>query len=671
MKWRQRAALITACVTGMGVSFIYHLLKDVDIVGEIKAPVHVNIEIDKTYMRFISVVATLNGGNALYLLSPTTNTGNPTRTVVMYTEIKQGRETPFVHALFFRIPKDAAAETLGAIEGTGVFIGNKAFYFSRADIAGLGAVEQDGYLLYALPGLEYQKSFLGRWINWYGDFNLVVKTFLAFFIHPEKFVLTWIFIICFLIICRTTIANIYCFLGKQNVLLSGFLPLAAIFVFGFILSLNGYVRYSLWRDELYSACIASNPARSVLTTFEDPGNPPFYFILLRFWFMVFGWTEQSGRLLSAVLGGAAVVSLYILVQFFAGRKAALMAAVFMAVNTYLTGFSREMRGYILEVFLVSVVALRLLIFTRKGGRTFVNLMWYVVPSVLLVNTHYYGVLLIITNFSFFIAVSLKTKTFIWKKTILFFAGNVFIALSLLPFFIYTALRKTLLDVDFNAWIQKPGFMWKCLAALALFLALLYARLRKTVFQKIMSGSRRYLLDYALFAQTAVFLLAFGFSLYRPILREKYLVILFPFLLVTAAVVFAGILENVSSKSIAGLCAACVYICILTGYEAKSGDETGAYKESHVFMSRDAESRAQNKTVELIPGRFFPAERFLGYSYKQLPLYNPGDIYDVLFFHPEHRTEVEAYSDLAKFGIRADHALQIRVNETSSVFKIYP
>ena len=66
MKTWQKAILSIICVLGMGVSFAHHLFKDPDIVGEIKAPVHVNIEIDKNFIRFVSVIATLNPDDTLY-----------------------------------------------------------------------------------------------------------------------------------------------------------------------------------------------------------------------------------------------------------------------------------------------------------------------------------------------------------------------------------------------------------------------------------------------------------------------------------------------------------------------------------------------------------------------------------------------------------------------------
>ena len=672
MKTWQKAILAIICVLGMGVSFAHHLFKDPDIVGEIKAPVHVNIEIDKNFMRFVSVIATLNPGDTLYQLSPTTDVSGILQPVVLYSEIRQGTQVPFVHGLFLRIPKESAGEVLDAIDGVSVFIGNKTFYFSHSRVTGLQGREQGGYLLYKLPGLEYKKSVIGPWINWYGDFNLAVKTAAAFFVYPAQFIITWLFLICLLIICRSEIAGIYGVLRKRHILLLELLPLGLVVLAGFMLRFNGYIRHSAWFDELYSACTASNPNRPFLSVSEDPGNPPFYFILLRFWFVVFGWTEQSGRLLSVLLGSAAVISLYVMVKRFANRKTALLASVFMAANTYLIGYSQEIRGYILEAFLVPLIVIRFFIFMQKRERIFKNLAWYGILSVLLVNTHYYGSLFVLANFIFYILYSIRTKTFIWKKTILFFAGNVIIALSLLPFFIHTALRQALLDKAFNSFIPRPGIMLQCTAAAIPLFLLVYVYLRRTVFPGIISKQRRYLLDYMLFAGAAIFLMAFGFSLYRPILYQRYFTLLVPFLPASLALVLAGTFENSHSKPVTVLCAIAMYICILAGYEYKTGGGNSAYRESHVYISSDAESHPKNKSGEYPPiEQRADAAGFYGYSFNKLPWYVSGDTYDVVYFNPLKKFKEELDTATAALGINPEKILRIRVNETTSVFKIYP
>jgi len=671
MKSWVKSILILCCLLGMGISFAYHIRLDYDSLDDIKASVHVNIEIDKEYMSSVLIIASLEDGDKFFTLSLDNN--SKLRTVVLYCEIHDGEPfPPFIRKLFLYMPQNMAQETLNAIDGISIFIGNKMFYFTHSDVASLQSMEQNGYILYELHGLEYEKSItaillkMPQWINWYGDFNLAVKAVSAFFIHPEKYIITWCFIFCFLILCWSNIKNIYTAIQKQKLPLLELLLLGFIILTGFILRINDYVRYSSWGDELYSACQASNPNQPFINTFEDPGNPPFYYILLRFWFILFGWTEQSGRLLSVLTGCAAIVSLYIFVKRFADKKSAILVALYTAVNFYFIGFSQEMRAYILEVFLVSIVAHRFLIILQERKLRLKIFIWYIIPSILLVNTHYFGSLFIFATFLFYIVYSVKTKTFTWNKTILFFTGNILIASSLLPFFIHTAFQNALLDSSFNTFIRKPGLTLICITAFIPLFGILYIYLRKTILKKILSKVYNNILDYSLFVTASVYLIAFGISLYRPILTTTYLIILYPLLFAIVAIVLINVFTN-SSKLIGGLCIGFAFIWIAGGYETERGGNTGVYKESQSYISKDAEAHFQNISMETSIWVGKDASSF--YGYKELPLFAPGDNYDVLYFR-HIRSEKHMYSETVALGISAEKVLRIHVNTSRSIFKIY-
>jgi uncharacterized membrane protein len=679
MKSWQKTILIFCCLLGIGISFIYHLGTNLDTLGEIRAPIHVNVEIDKAYMPSVSIIASFNSGDKLFPLSA--EVSDELCTVVLYSKILYTNITDlFIHRLSLHIPKEAAQEALNAIEGVSIFIGNKMFYFSHFDTLNLQGKEQGDFMLYELPGLEYRKSVIGTWlklppfVDWYGDFNMAVKAVLAFFILPEKFIVTWGFLVCLLVLCKTNIEKFYLVMRKKE-FLSEWLLLGLVVLVGFILRLNGYVRHSSWLDELYSACQASNPNLPFINTFSDPGNPPFYFILLRLWFMLFGWTEQSGRLFSVLTGSAAIVSLYILVKLFANKKAAFLAALYMAVNVYYIDFSQEMRSGTLQVFLVTIVAVRFLIIIQKRELGIANLIWYIIPSVLLVNTHYYGSVVIFANFLFYITDSVRTKTFAWKKTFFFFLGNILIAISLFPYFIQTTLQGALLNTEFNAGIPAPGLQLKslplmCITVFAPLLGILYIYLRKTIFKKNRGFAHTCLLDYAIFTTSAVYFIVFGISLYRPILVLRYLVGLTPLLIAFITIIFMNVFTN-NSKLIGGLCIGFVFAWIAGGYNTErwwgGSPRMDIYHESLAYISKDAEAHPKNISVEKL--KLLWANP-LFYGYKQLPLYVPGDTYDVLYFNPLDYFDEQMYSVITELGISTEKVLRIRVNDSKSVFKIY-
>ena len=460
----------------------------------------------------------------------------------------------------------------------------------------------------------------------------------------------------------------------------GFLPewllLSLIVLVGFFLRLNGYERYPLWDDEIFSVNITSNPNLPFMDSFNDPGNPPLYSILLRLWFGLFGWTEQSGRLFSVFTGCAAIILLYILVKRFANRKAAFLAALYMAVSAYFISFSYDIRSYSLQVFLVTIVAIRFLVILVKQKFGFASLVWYIIPSALLVNTHYYGSLVIFANFLFYAADSVRTKTFAWKKIVLFFTVNVLIAFSLLPYFIKSALQGALLNSGFNEWIPAIGLQLQslpliCIAIFIPILGILYIYLRRTSFKKKLFGTHAFLLDYTIFTASAVYFIAFGISLYRPILFQRYLFILSPLLIAFFAVLLMNVFAN-NSKLIGGLCIGFAFILIADGYNVGlkvyglTSPRFYTYNPGLAYITRDAEAHPQNISVE--KPLTWTGEIF---GNRQLPLYVPGEAYDVLYINPGSNSKENIYSTINGLGISAEKVMRIRINTWRSVFKIYP
>ncbi|MDR0464068.1 MAG: glycosyltransferase family 39 protein [Treponema sp.] len=542
--------------------------------------------------------------------------------------------------------------------------------------------EHNGFMLYELRGLEYKKSFISSllkihpWINWYGDLNFTVKTISYFIYHPDKFIITWCFLFVILIIFRNNINNIYSVIIKQKTQLAEYALLCFIALTGFILRINGYDFHSSWYDELYSSVIASDPNKPFINTFGDPGNPPFYFILLRVWFIIFGWTEQSGRFLSIITGTAAIIALYILIKRFANKKAAFMAVLYMSVSEYFIGFSQETRSYILVVLLAVISADRFLIIIKNQNLTIKNLTGYIIPTILLVNTHYYGILMVFASFLFFVIYLTNTKTLTKKKTIVFFAGNIIIALSFLPYFFYTALNKALLDQNFNSWIQKPGRDFIYTALVIVLLGAMYLYKRKFLYTTIISSSCKIFINYALFISSVIYLIAFSISFYRPLLERKYIIILYPFIIAVVALILLKIITIFIDKTFtnkAKLFTNIFIVFFVLLLILNELDEPGGgwdlYQEAQAYISKDSDANSQliNMSIDHHSNvRSFAAF----YGYKELPFYKDGDKYNVIYFNPIHKNDDFIYSKLDEFGIKYNQILKIRINEQKNVFKIY-
>ena len=665
--WRE-TSLIIFCIFGFGISIIYHLIllnSGSNFLAEkLTSPIYLNIEINSEFAPNISIVKHQRLEEILF---PVADGSLKLGKSILYSEI-----TGFIHGISLRARKDLILETLNAIDSVSVFIGNRLFYFSRSDIINLPGREINDFVIYELPDLQYEKTFFSsffnfnNFVNYYGDLNAATRLFTLFFIRPDKFIMAWLFLIFILVLLRENITRFYCYL-KQNMKISELALLIFIVFLGFAFRINGYVRYSSWGDELDVVSTLANPELPFIVVFNDPGNPPFYNILLRIWFIVFGWTEQSGRLFSVIIGSAAIIPFYFLVKRFSGRKAALLAALFMSASGFLTGWSQQTRGYILQIFLVPIVAICFDNIVKNSRLKFSNIVCYIIPSVFLVNTHYFGSLFIFANFLFFIVYRIIEKSFSWKTSVYFFLSNIVIACSLLPFFIVTAFNNALFNSEFNIWIGKPGPRLISLAFIMILFLAVYLYSRKSFITKNLLISERYFYDYIIFISTVLFLTAFFVSaIIRPILHPKYLVILFPFQIAFFSCLFSRALSS-GKKIIAIVGSIFLFAWILGGYEANGGSKSAPFHENLTFIEKDASASPEkiSKQIVFITKEItHPAlQRLAGfYGQAYLPEYSSGDEYDILYINYPNG---ELYE-----GNDQDKMLRIRVNSKDNVYKIY-
>lgn len=668
-----RIILLLCCFACICIFFIYHAFKTRNTLEDIKAPVYINIEIDKNFMNDVYILAILERSEKQFTLF----SGNTdTQTVILTASSDVGNATPnFIRKLFLQVPKNNSNNIINSIKGISIFIGNKTFYYSQSDINNFNITENADSFLYEFHGLEYSKSFLlkllnkKQWINWYGDINFLLKTFFNFILFPNAFIITWIFLIIFY--GHGINYKYHAITIQENKVKFEFILLFFIVFLGLILRLNGYVRFSSWGDELASACISSNPNMPFLASFEDPGNPPFYYIILRLWFILFGWNEQSGNLLSVITGTAAIISLYFLVKQFSDKKTAYLAASYMAVSSYFISYSHDIRCHTLVLLLISIVAHRFFLLINKKEINIKDYICYAIPSILLVNTHYYGCLFIFANFLFFVIHKIMLKSFNIKKAFTFFILNIIIALSLLPYFLYTAFDKALFDSDFNSYMTKPEFPMFLIALIIIFSIILYIYLRNNFIKNTFSSSQYYFLDYILFSLCFIFIIAFIISFFRPIMRMRYLVILAPFIITFISIIIVKLTSH-NSYFIRFFCISIILLLLASAYNENNKDKSSVYKEALIYINNESSKNPQYKSKQIAyytwNNNFY--DDFYGYN--DIPLYTIGDDYDILYISPGISGEENMNMHLItkKLMINQNKILRIYINKDKYIFKIY-
>lgn len=104
----------------------------------------------------------------------------------------------------------------------------------------------------------------------------------------------------------------------------------------------------LWLDETFSIWLANHNLRELLHwTATIDQHPPLYYLLLHGWIALRGDSPYAARMLSALLGAAAIPIIYLTGKRLSGVMAGLAAAVLLALSPFHIRFAQETRMYTL------------------------------------------------------------------------------------------------------------------------------------------------------------------------------------------------------------------------------------------------------------------------------------------------------------------------------------
>jgi hypothetical protein len=156
--------------------------------------------------------------------------------------------------------------------------------------------------------------------------------------------------------------------------------------------LYGIEAKSLWYDELISVVVARGNLPTVIERVSQ--RPPLYDVLLHL-FMRFGDSDFIVRLPAALFGIAAVVSVYYLARELFDKETAVLSSLLLAVSRFHIHYSQESRSYSLFSFLALLSMFSFVRHLRRAGRW--NLLWWVVASLSMIYTHYYGVFVLLSQ----------------------------------------------------------------------------------------------------------------------------------------------------------------------------------------------------------------------------------------------------------------------------------
>lgn len=205
----------------------------------------------------------------------------------------------------------------------------------------------------------------------------------------------------------------------------------------------------LWFDEIFSVHAAEHEWSSLFWfVAQDLIHPPLFYIVLKFWMILGGDSVFWLRLLPVLFS---IFAIFPFVRL--GRElklstnVILLSLFLLAVNGALIKYTQTLRMYSMLMFL-ALVSMWLFARYFNRGKSFVPL---VIVNILLVYTHYFGWLFVITE----IAALLVFQTIKWRRAAVM---SFSLAAVFLPWFIaiWQAAQQGSDLAQNIGWQARPG-----------------------------------------------------------------------------------------------------------------------------------------------------------------------------------------------------------------------
>lgn len=227
-----------------------------------------------------------------------------------------------------------------------------------------------------------------------------------------------------------------------------------IMIFGFVLRMVA-AGQSLWLDEAIGALVVRDLSIKEMFTqfFIVDNHPPLYYLLLKFWTQLFGYSEISLRFPSILFGVATIYLIYLIsVNIFKERKLGILAALLLATSQFHIYYSQEARMYSMAAFLA---ALSVYAFMRLAEfeNNFKYWLIFSMSITALIATDYMPVFLLPVFFIYSIIVKKDYKW--WLKLVMSFVPLLVCGLFWMPIF----LRQ----LAGGAWLLNTVPTWKDVA----------------------------------------------------------------------------------------------------------------------------------------------------------------------------------------------------------------
>ncbi len=316
-----------------------------------------------------------------------------------------------------------------------------------------------------------------------------------------------------------------------------------ICLFGILLRFYNHSYDDLWYDEIISFWVA-DPNLSFQETLRlnnliDP-NTPFFPLILKLFFSIFGYSVESGRLFSVIVSSLSMFSVAYLSWVVAKNNSFLLTLFLISFNIFLISFSQEVRVYSL-LFFASSIFLIFFFHALKKKRSFFNLVIYFLSCIFLISLHPFALIIFFSSIAYLSLQYIKKR----EKYLFIHLINILIFAFAYYFYFTSFLSASAETRGEYFWMTNPdiGFYTNFFFSSffgsrlmgVLFLVLLIALLIKN-YKKIKNVEPSSLLVIIIFLSYFLPIL-FGY-IYEPLLVNRYIIfVLIPVLIIISTFIY--------------------------------------------------------------------------------------------------------------------------------------
>jgi len=220
---------------------------------------------------------------------------------------------------------------------------------------------------------------------------------------------------------------------------------------GLFLRLYDLAGESLWLDEGFSIRIAKMSLIGIVFELIHDVHPPLYFFILHYWVGLFGDSEFSARFLSVIFGFSSVIMLYRLGSLLFNKHIGILSSLLLSLSEFHIHYSQEVRGYSMTVLLT---LFSMYSFVKLKDEIKRNIFWgYILSSLALIYTHYYGLFIIIAQNTYVFLSYLLKRSLFTSFAMRWWRIQIILGMLYLPW-LFILLHQVLAIQD-GYWIAQP------------------------------------------------------------------------------------------------------------------------------------------------------------------------------------------------------------------------